>query len=71
MDFSISSDMSATTISTGMSRQEFGAQVVSKTLDYMNSNSSSSSGFNADYDFQTSVLGAAYSGTGTVLDTSI
>ncbi|MCK9241551.1 hypothetical protein [Desulfocurvus sp.] len=69
MDFSIGSDMSVTTVSTGMSRQEFGAQVVSKTLDYMNSNSSS--GFNADYDFQTSVLGAAYSGKGTMVEMMI
>lgn len=70
MDFSISSDMSMTTLSTGMSKQEFGAQVVSKTLDYMNSNQSSF-GSNADYDFQTSVLGAAYNGSGTMLDMMI
>jgi hypothetical protein len=34
-------------------------------------NSNSSSGFNADYDFQTSVLGAAYSGKGTMVEMMI
>jgi len=50
-------------------KQTFGAAVVSKTLDYMNSNQNSwgrSSGFNADYDFQKSVLSAAYNPVGAV-----
>lgn len=50
-------------------RQLFGAQVVSKTLDYMNSgNSFGGNSASADYDFQTSVLGAAYGGSGVILD---
>jgi hypothetical protein len=49
-------------------RQIFGAQVVSKTLDYMNQNQH---GTNKDYDFQTSVLGAAYTGKGTLMDDMI
>lgn len=49
-------------------KQLFGAQVVSKTLDYMNSDQYSSS-TNNDYDFQKSVLSAAYSGVGTIANT--
>ncbi|EGY24062.1 hypothetical protein DA2_3713 [Desulfovibrio sp. A2] len=59
-------------------KQTFGAAVVSKTLDYMNSpglggsGNSGSSGWSgsmsADYDFQKSVLGAAYSGKGVLFD---
>ena len=47
--------------------ETFGAQVVTKTLDTMNK--APSGGTNADYDFQKSVLGAAYTGAGTILDT--
>ncbi|NDV21480.1 hypothetical protein [Desulfovibrio sp. JC022] len=49
-------------------KQLFGAQVVTKTLDYMNSDQSGSS-TNNDYDFQKSVLSAAYSGVGTIANT--
>ncbi len=49
-------------------KQLFGAQVVTKTLDYMNSDQFSSS-TNSDYDFQKSVLSAAYSGVGTIANT--
>lgn len=55
-------------MAAAMSRQTFGAQVVAKTLDYMNQNSNLSGGMNADYDFQTAVLGAAYAGKGTLAD---
>ncbi|WP_320169078.1 hypothetical protein [Maridesulfovibrio sp.] len=55
----------ATAIDTATEKQLFGAQVVTKTLDYMNSSQSGSSS-NSDYDFQKSVLGAAYSGVGTI-----
>lgn len=51
-------------LASAMEQQTFGAQVVTKTLDYMNQNHGSSSGHNADYDFQKSVLGAAYSPKG-------
>jgi hypothetical protein len=57
-------------------KASFGAAVVSKTLDYMSSpmNSGSSSyggnmgSMNAMYDFNKSVLGPVYAGTGTILD---
>ena len=57
-------------------RDAVGAQVITKTLDYMNSPSFGSLGYgasvgisnNADYNFQTSVLNAAYSGKGTFVD---
>ena len=61
-----------------ISREAFGAQVVSKTLDYMNSSSAGFGGYaygssvglsnNADYNFQTSVLNAAYSGIGNFVN---
>lgn len=54
-------------------KQSFGAAVVSKTLDYGNSNQfrhgNSFGSADADYDFQKSVLGGAYSAVGSVLDT--
>ncbi len=52
-------------------KQTFGAQVVSKTLDYMNSGSNVGPNNSSDYDFQKSVLDAAYSGKGTMLDRMI
>ncbi len=55
-------------LGSSQARQIFGAQVVSKTLDYMNQNQH---GTNKDYDFQTSVLGAAYTGKGTLMDDMI
>jgi hypothetical protein len=62
-----------------LERDVIGGQVVTKTLDALNSSSSSaaySMGFgavtglsnNADYQFQTSVLNAAYSGKGTFVN---
>lgn len=55
---------SVASLASASDRQVFGAQVVAKTLDYMNQNQGQSSGQNADYDFQKSVLGAAYSPKG-------
>lgn len=57
-------------MSQGMDKQTFGAQVVSKTLDYMNQNQHQNSygGDAASYDFQKSVLGAAYSGVGAIMN---
>ncbi|NJB69396.1 hypothetical protein GGQ74_003098 [Desulfobaculum xiamenense] len=43
----------------------FGAQVVSKTLDYMNQGALGGKSDHS-YDFQKSVLGAAYSGKGSL-----
>ena len=57
--------------------ETFGAAVVNKTLDYMNAPMAGASmgntmgGMEQSYDFQTSVLGAAYSGSGTILDFTI
>jgi hypothetical protein len=63
-------EMTASVASLAMAsdRQVFGAQVVAKTLDYMNQNQSVGGASNADYDFQTKVLGAAYAGKGTMVD---
>ncbi|WP_027720941.1 hypothetical protein [Maridesulfovibrio zosterae] len=55
----------AATVNAATDKQLFGAQVVTKTLDYMNSNQFNSSN-NSDYDFQKSVLGAKYSGVGVI-----
>lgn len=59
-------------------KQTFGAAVVGKTLDYMNAPGLGGTGgtgskgwsgsMSADYDFQKSVLGAAYSGAGALVD---
>ncbi|WP_027180080.1 hypothetical protein [Maridesulfovibrio bastinii] len=62
----IDSSVSTTTASD---KQTFGAQVVTKTLDYMNSDSGNSGSTNSDYDFQKSVLGSHYSGLGAIADT--
>lgn len=55
----------AYTAETVSDRQLFGAQVVTKTLDYMNSDQFSSS-TSSDYNFQKDVLSAAYSDVGTI-----
>ena len=49
-----------------MTKQTFGAQVVSKTLDYMNKNQFGQT--DADYDFQTKVLMAGTVGKGMMLN---
>lgn len=58
-----------------MDKQSFGAAVVSKTLDYGNSGAygshSGSAGMEQSYDFQKSVLGAAYSGVGAIANLKI
>ena len=51
-----------------MDRQTFGAQVVSTTLDYLNSDPYGGLGSSNDYAFQTAVLGAVYTGKGTIVD---
>ena len=59
-------DFSSSTwaVSSTMDSQTFGAQVVTKTLDTMNSGNSFGSSSGSDYDFQKSVLSAAYGGKG-------
>ena len=57
--------------SAPMDKQTFGAAVVSKTLDYMNSGSGSSGSLNSDYDFQKSVLGSYASGIGKLVDDTV
>lgn len=52
-------------------KQTFGAAVVSKTLDYMNSGSFGGLSPSNDFDFQTSVLSAVYTGKGTIADMSM
>jgi hypothetical protein len=59
-----------TTLAMASDRQVFGAQVVAKTMDYMNRNQITGE-TNADFDFQTKVLGAAYAGKGTMMDMTI
>ena len=55
-------------------RDTVGAQIITKTLDYMHSASGGAYGSyvgisnNADYNFQTGVLNAAYSGKGTFVN---
>ena len=57
-------------------RDTMGAEIITKTLDYMNSTGVNGLGNrasigvsnNADYNFQTSVLNAVYSGRGAFVD---
>lgn len=46
-------------LASALQQETFGAQVVTKTLDYLNKDKSSG-GINADYDFQTKVLSAGF-----------
>lgn len=48
-----------------LAKETFGAALVTKTLDTLNTNPASGS-VNADYDMQKDVLQAAYVGTGSV-----
>ena len=57
--------------SAPMDKQTFGAAVVSKTLDYMNSGSGSGGHANSDYDFQTSVLGGHAAAIGALADYTV
>lgn len=50
---------------SAIDKETFGAQVVSKTLDVMNSGNAASA---SDYQFQKDVLNAAYTGQGTIID---
>lgn len=64
------SQTSTTMMAKSLENQTFGAQVVSKTLDYMNKNSSQQNGMNTTYDFAKNVLGA-YSGLGVTTDLNV
>jgi hypothetical protein len=58
--------MSASVLSKSVSPQALGAQVISKTLDYMHSRHGSPG--DRDYEFQKDVLAAAYTGKGTIIN---
>lgn len=64
----IQSGIGVAQMAQSMSKETFGAQVVTKTLDYLNENNNSSGSTNADYDFQKSVLQAAITGESTAID---
>ncbi|GAB1410988.1 hypothetical protein MASR1M90_21420 [Desulfovibrionales bacterium] len=71
MEITGSASMSAMTQS--MQKQTFGAQVVTKTLDYLNKSGSSYNAGNSmsqTYDFAKNVLGA-YAGKGTIADFTV
>ncbi len=69
MDLSASSSVGM--MAKAVQQQQFGAQVVSKTLNKMNQ-SQNGPGFGQDssYDFQTSVLGA-YAGIGSNINITV
>lgn len=52
------SALGTASMAASMQKDTFGAQLVTKTLDYMNQNPVTGQ-TNADYDFQTKVLSAA------------
>jgi hypothetical protein len=54
----IGSAQGTASMAASMQKDTFGAQLVTKTLDYMNQDQNSGT-TNADYDFQTKVLSAA------------
>jgi len=54
---------------SSMQRQTFGAQVVTKTLQHMNQNQYGSA--DSDYEFQTRVLSAAFSGRGSLVNMKV
>jgi hypothetical protein len=64
---------SLATMATVSDRQVFGAQVVSKTLDYAHAGSASGmgSGMSQTYDFSKDVLGAYASGKGALADFNV
>ncbi|MFP4398332.1 MAG: hypothetical protein ACLFPY_09650 [Desulfonatronovibrio sp.] len=64
----IQSDIGVVQMAQSMSKETFGAQVVTKTLDDLNTNNNSSGSKDSDYDFQKSVLQAAVTGESTAID---
>ncbi len=65
---------SMSSMGSGLDRQTFGAQIVSKTLDTMNQPKSSMGmgmGGIGDFNFQTSVLTAGFTGKGGIADMNI
>ena len=54
-------------LANALQTQKFGAQLVTATLDRLNTDPASGR-INPDYDFQTKVLGAAFAGKGTAVD---
>ncbi|MBT8763443.1 hypothetical protein KFV02_05805 [Desulfohalobiaceae bacterium Ax17] len=51
-----------------LKQNQFGAQLIQKTLDRMDSNQYQNSLVNQDQEFQTSILRAAYEGRGTMIN---
>lgn len=49
-------------------REAFDAQLVTKTIDHMNTNSKSGVARDADYDFQKTVLSGAYLGESSIIN---
>ncbi|WP_243311987.1 hypothetical protein [Fundidesulfovibrio agrisoli] len=58
-------------LSIAASKQLFGAQVVKKTLDIMNTDPFDSSRKNADYDFQTKVLEGGFALKGDMFNKKV
>ncbi len=72
-DMAISGTSSMSAMTQAMQKQTFGAQVVTKTLDYLNNNGTSYNAGNSmsqTYDFAKNVLGA-YTGKGTIADFTV
>lgn len=67
------STASVAALATASDRQVFGAQVVTKTLDYMNSGSmkGSGGGMSHAYEFSKDVLGAYMTGRGIIADLKV
>lgn len=63
----ISGSSSLGALANASSKSTFGAEVVSKTLDYMNSSNSGIGSMGQSYQFQKDVLNA-YAGKGTAFD---
>ena len=66
MEIQASSEMAA--MANTVSKATFGAEVVTKTLDYMNTKNGFGGTTSADYDFQKSVLSGAYSDHSKFID---
>jgi hypothetical protein len=64
----IASASGTASLAASMQKDTFGAQLVTKTLDYMNQDTVTGA-TNADYDFQSKVLSAA--GIGGSLDINV
>ncbi len=64
----IQSDAGLALMAQSISKASFGAQLVTKTIDYMNTNNKFGGSTDADYDFQKTVLSGAYMGESSIID---